>query len=283
MRMVLSPSREHRPTRKFLTLENRVWDGVLVTGCRIETMSRALPELQKDFGHSLEQLYETFSGYAFRPDMPCCIPHCHEQAEIDLLGSKPLRELTAKELSEFAANLLLTCGETPDFKYFLPRVFEIAVVEGFVWPDLEIVIGKLKHADWNLWPEHERNAVQAFLNAWWRFRLLSSKLVGVPLNDCLAALCCAHEDPTQYLEMWLQTSEISAVEHLTAFVLEHWTSIWLGKSLSAFVEKPSMVFIKRWLQSERTLEYLERGFFEHADSPIAADISFALSVLEPSV
>ncbi len=247
-------------------------------------MHEALARLEKDFNGSLEQLYETFSGYSFRSDMPCCIPHCFDQSEVDFLGSKPLRELSAAELSSFTSSLLLTCGETLDFKYFLPRVFELCVQGAFGWPDPEIVIGKLKYADWNLWPEHERQAVQAFLKAWWRHRLSvpSSMRAMIPLDDCLAALCCTQEDVTEYLEIWLENTERSAVEHLSAFVLEHLTSIWLGASFNAFARKSSSVFIKRWLQSERTIAYLERAFFEYSDSSIAEAISATHMMLSPS-
>lgn len=121
--------------------------------------------------------------------------------------------------------------------------------------------------------------MRAFLSAWWRSCLSASNS---RLEDCLAALCCAQPDPTEYLQTWLETDEIAAVEHLTAFVLARWPTIWLGQSFNAFMTKKSIPFIRDWLQSEAVLAYLERAFFAHADSPSAADISFAVSVLTPS-
>jgi hypothetical protein len=269
---------------KFLILEKCVQDGVLASGCRIQTMSKTLPERFKDFTDSLEQLYETFSSYTFRPDMPCCIPHCFDQSEIEFLGSKPLCKLTAEELSSFTSSLMLTCGETPDLKYFLPRVFELAAQNAFVWPNPEIVLGKLSRAQWKDWPEDERKAVRAFLKAWWRYRLQLPDIGAgmTSFEDCLAALCCTHDDLTEYLQIWLETTELVAVEHLTAFYFAHGTTIWLGGTFNSFVEKSSVATIKRWLQSDATLSYLERAFFAHEDSSIAEAISMAHLTLSPS-
>ena len=274
----------HRPAHKFTILEKRVWDDVFVLGCRIQAMDKALVRLEKDFNDSLEQLYETFSSYSFRPEMPCCIPHCFDQSEIDFLGSKPLRKLTAKELSSFASSLMLTCGDTPDFKYFLPRIFELSAHGAFVWPDAEVVMRKLGYAEWSLWPEHEQQTVQAFLVSWWRYRLCLPDVSAnmTPFESCFAALCCAEEDVTEYLQIWLETTELVAVEHLTEFFFAHGTTIWLGGTFNPFVEKSRAAIILRWLRSEATVAYLERAFFEYSDSDIAEAISVAHMTLSPS-
>lgn len=93
---------------------------------------------------------------------PCCI----DKHDIDGLISTPLRAVTERQLSSYATSLFLTVGGLGDFKYFLPRIFEVSATDSSWWPDIEIVLGKLALAEWRMWPADEQRAVQAFLDAW---------------------------------------------------------------------------------------------------------------------
>ena len=103
----------------------------------------SLEAAQVRFTAALEGLYRVFAPYPFRANMPCCIPHCFFQSEIDALDAKPLRLLESPKLSSFAFSLLLTCGEVEDFKHFLPRLFELTATTDLNSTDAEITIGKL--------------------------------------------------------------------------------------------------------------------------------------------
>ncbi len=148
----------------------------------------SLEAAQVRFEAALEGLYRVFAPYPFRTNMPCCIPHCFEQSEIDALGAKLLRSLEPGELSSFVFSLLLTCGEVEDFKHFLPRLFELTAQNCAGFVTAEIVVGKLERGNWQTWPDLERLAVSDFLSSWWRLAL---ELDDNTRDDCFAALCCA--------------------------------------------------------------------------------------------
>ena len=60
----------------------------------------------------------------------------------------------------------LTVGGDRDFRYLMPRIFELAAVGPFGVPDTEIVLGKLARARWETWKAAEKEAVLGFIDAW---------------------------------------------------------------------------------------------------------------------
>lgn len=82
------------------------------------------------------------------------------------MHQKQLRSLTSDELGPYTSSALLTVGALPDLKYFLPRIFELAVLEPHVYPDLEIRLSKLAYGNWLEWPATEQKAVEHFLTEW---------------------------------------------------------------------------------------------------------------------
>src|SRR5215475_3349421 len=110
----------------------------------------------------INQLYSVFGAYPRPHDFAAC-ECCMSADEKSVLLTKPLRELTADELTEYAADAFLTVGELLDFKYFLPRIFELAMHDEFLWPDAEVVMGKLSLAQWLEWPLEEQAVVSQLL------------------------------------------------------------------------------------------------------------------------
>ena len=106
----------------------------------------------------INRLYTAFAKYAKPCDFATC-ECCLSADEKTVLLTTPLRELRADQLSEYAADVFHTVGEVPDFKYFLPRILEVAVNDQFLWPDPEVVTRKLSLAQWRDWPTEEQNAV----------------------------------------------------------------------------------------------------------------------------
>jgi hypothetical protein len=93
---------------------------------------------------------------------PCCI----DTRGVDALLTMPLRQLSGDALWRYTTGAFLTVGGERDFRYLLPRIFEIASVDAGDSPGAEIVLGKLKRANWKTWPERERRAIEEFVNAW---------------------------------------------------------------------------------------------------------------------
>ena len=129
-------------------------------------------DIKQELDSAIEQLYSLFLRYHKRSTIlgcPCCVDRKDEKR----LHSKPLRELTADDLYEFAFSSLYTWGELEDFKHFLPRLFELAATEDHLPFNHEILFGKLSYGGFNGWPPDEQAAVTKYFIAAWESLLAS--------------------------------------------------------------------------------------------------------------
>jgi hypothetical protein len=181
-----------------------------------------------------ENLYTVFAVYRFRADMPCCIPHCFDQNDINTLGSKPLHQLTGQDLGSFTYSLLLTCGEFEDLKYFLPRLLELVSLHQTDWVDEELILGKLHRAEFSSWSNPERQAVHEFLEAWW---WLESSSRPETVQTSFAALCASGESVLPYLHAWRSLESEQATLALSEFILQTYTQVLIGKKFNGFIQK----------------------------------------------
>lgn len=113
-----------------------------------------------------ERLYRVFSRYPFPSGMegcPCCVSGEH----LRLLRSKPLRRLGSEELSRYVFKAMTTWGTEDDFKYYLPRIFEL-YISGWDNTDTFLVLDKLLYGQWQKWPEEEQEAIRDYILNWWR-------------------------------------------------------------------------------------------------------------------
>ncbi len=143
---------------------------------------------------ALETLYSVFSGYPLARKIKGC-PCCVSDEDKTLLHIRPLRELTAEDLSRYAFKALTTWGTENDFKHFLPRLLELAAdpydLSGEI--DVEVLFGKLSYAKWRNWPLEEQQAVGLYFSALWQW-LLTLPLEEWVLEDYLSAVGRAGED-----------------------------------------------------------------------------------------
>lgn len=65
----------------------------------------------------------------------------------------------------------LTVGGDQDFRYLMPRIFELAALDSCEVPDVEIVLSKLAYARWDTWRSDEKDAVLRFIDAWFAVAL----------------------------------------------------------------------------------------------------------------
>jgi hypothetical protein len=213
----------------------------------------AIEAAELAYGQALDHLYATFARYPFRRDMPCCIPHCMDREQLDVWNSRPIRTLTIEEINPFASNLS-TCGETEDFKFVLPRIFEASAEFAFMWPDPPVAFSNLLNDDWHTWPTGERGAIMAFLEAWW-MRHLTSK--SEQIEDCFVALCVVGTPIRHWMQMWRETEPIS----LAQFVLDHASALWLGHGISSFHNKALVVpALLAFFSEPETAEAFETAF-----------------------
>ena len=123
---------------------------------------------------SIEDLFRVFSATAppLIEGCPCCI----DTRKVDVLLSNPLRELSGDQLWRYITGAYLTVGGDRDFRYLMPRIFELAAVGPFGVPDTEIVLGKLALARWETWKAAEREAILEFIDAWFSTALEQDSL-----------------------------------------------------------------------------------------------------------
>jgi hypothetical protein len=147
---------------------------------------------------AIESIYEAFANYRKPGDFPAC-ECCISNGEKKLLLDRKLRKLTSDELGNYAADVFLTVGSLADFKYFLPRMMEFSVKEEFSWPTPEVMLGKLKLADWHDWPEIERAPVLSLLEEKFARLPQDANTEGEDIDQWICALGRCVTDITPYL------------------------------------------------------------------------------------
>lgn len=150
---------------------------------------------------AIDQLYAAFTSMRRPATIDWC-HHCRSESDIAaLLSPTPLREIPAQALRPYAAHVLTTIGDVADFRYFLPRILDIAGTTGFPWPDLELLTGRLHLASWSTWDVEETTAIQAFFRALWA-KTLTRYPCDPDASSVLNAIGNAGIDPTPYLHEW---------------------------------------------------------------------------------
>ena len=152
---------------------------------------------------AVDRLYEVFSCEVptVIEGCPCCI----DTRNTDVLLSIPLRELSGDQLWRYITGAYLTVGGDRDFRYLLPRIFELSSLEPFEVPDTEIVLDKLVRAGWQSWHPAERSAILKFVDAWYDYALeqdmshRTGDLVGDQAESLLCGLAYAEIDLGDYL------------------------------------------------------------------------------------
>ena len=113
---------------------------------------------------AIEKLYAAFADVP-KPKLiegcPCCI----DSKNIDTLLSKPLREIPADELYSYAFSLFLTVGRESDFKYFLPRIYDVLTTDSNFDLDPEIALRKLSYVQWQEWRQDKKLAIANFIES----------------------------------------------------------------------------------------------------------------------
>jgi len=116
--------------------------------------------------NATENLYSAFRHYPLKPEIEGC-PHC-ELGNVDAsLHGRPLRKLRWKDFGVYLFKAMTTFGDSDDFKHFLPRLFELYVVDHMGAPyGVATLFAKLEYAGWASWPSAEREAIRSFVRVW---------------------------------------------------------------------------------------------------------------------
>lgn len=174
---------------------------------------------------AIDRLYTVFSTVP-RPAAidrcPCCMTEAEAAA---ILVPVPLRELRTEVLAPYAGDVLLTVGSVADFRYLLPRIFDIACTSGFDWPELEPLFKRLRAAGWTDWAAEEQAAIRGLLQEFWRRTLASGDR---DADTVLCAIGNAEDDLGPYLDEWAAALRNPAAAAGLREMLRHSTRLKLG-------------------------------------------------------
>jgi hypothetical protein len=218
---------------------------------------------------AIEELYRVFA-HVPRPREIDVSPY-EDFEEYQRVLDGPLREVPPDDIGSFAGSVLLTVGLTTDYRYFLPRICECAMIEqthiGFDPPN---IADRLRRAGWAQWPEPGRRAVTDFFVAAFNASLVEWYGCVGP-NEWLCGIMSIGGQPTPHLTAWRESTEFQAALRLAEFVginpFKDDTlgaeDYWWGR-LSAEHRRE----VAHWLFSTASLEQLKswRGRYDPDDS-----------------
>ncbi|HEX2268276.1 MAG TPA: hypothetical protein VHH35_02005 [Pyrinomonadaceae bacterium] len=176
---------------------------------------------------SIRLLYEVFADIRKPKDFPAC-ECCLSDHQKRVLLNGELSKLSAEELDPYVIAVFLTTGSVADFKYFLPRILELAIADQFLW-SAESVLGKLPMAGWNEWPERERVAVLRVLQEELTRLLKDEDSCPSSIDGWICALGCCVSDITPYLDQLLAVKH-----HLLSFVESNFAELQDGELANTF-------------------------------------------------
>lgn len=240
----------------------------------VETMPMLKPMPPTEF-HALheavERLYEVFARYPLITPVTGC-PCCTTPADYAMLASKPLRQLTAKDLRKYATKALTTWGDVNDFRHFLPRLFEAMFFDNLTGEvNAEIVFDKLPYGEWRTWPQAEQDAIEQMLPVLWQTRLDTfpsfvnghyDLLWADDVEECLCSIGQLVEDVSPFLATWLHTDSASAIYHLAQFAN---SIVYHNGKVDGYWQPSQRASLLNWLTNPLTLDTLETGFLTHFD------------------
>jgi hypothetical protein len=224
---------------------------------------------------AINNLYMAFAAYRIGDDFDgcdCCVDPKHSVT----LTSRPLRELTFGDLERYASKAMTTWGNVRHFKHFLPRILELSIEHRDDFLDLAVVFGKLAYANFDAWPQREKEAVNQFFAEYWD-RQLAEPIVGA-IEDAIDTVLCAISNALPSVQLllkkWINTPTDNAKRHLATFILNNAASLQKRSRLSNAFWDPSgephreVVY---WLLSDEVLDFLSTA----EDLVLADDFSYA--------
>jgi hypothetical protein len=233
-----------------------------------------------DIREAVSNLYAVFGDAPLGARVEGCL-HCVSEAEQVALAGKPLRDLSASDLSRYAFKAMTTWGDISDFKHFLPRLLELLAFDsaagmGF---EAEILLSKLEYAGWLAWPDDEQEAVRNYATVLWE-ATLASYPSRIPMSDLVWGFARARIDLAPFLDRWSEAESASAVRHLADFVDDCYPALAKKGRLNEYqVPEEAQALVQRWLLSPRVRLRLEEAFFSCSGDEFAGSLSDAAQKL----
>ncbi len=211
----------------------------------------------------IDNLYNVFSEYTIQGKLRerscyCCVI----DEEIRQLLSKPLKELTKKDISHFMTSAITTFGDLEDYKHFLPRILELMINNDNVLDDF-LTYEKLNYSKWQKWEAKEILPIKFYFKALLIDALEKNK---ESIDDCVL-LNLKYNDFEMLSEILLNTNSEKFIKNIIENTL----------CTNAF---PLDKRLTELFSDKKILDKIEVLFFEENDIIEANRISIAYSILE---
>jgi hypothetical protein len=166
---------------------------------------------------AIDAAYRVFAPYP-QPTALDASPLRDADEILRTLTSAPLRELTEEQIGSYACWAMSTVGSVWDYKHFLPRILEQAVLRRVdVGSEPPIIASKLDMAEWRRWPATEQDAVRdVFAAAWAQARAMHPD--DIEADIWLCGIAALGMDVSEALAGWLIPPSRDAVLQLASFI-----------------------------------------------------------------
>jgi len=105
---------------------------------------------------AIDNVYAAFEDYP--QPMQLDTSPLRDKAELKAIEVRPRGSLGTTDLCNYASWAMTTVGDVEQYKYFLPRILELATESGLIEP--EVIALKLEYGAWRSWPPREKTAVE---------------------------------------------------------------------------------------------------------------------------
>ena len=179
------------------------------------------------------------------------------------LTQAPLRDLRYEAIGPYAGWALTTVGNVGDYKHFLPRILEQAVIrDTWLGTAPPIIAERLKMGDWEAWPADEKAAITSFFTAAWG-QASRRHPNDADAVDWLCGIAALGLDVRVALTDWLRPPTIEAALQAARFLSMAPARI-VGPGGSdggywTYVDDETCRSIGEWLASQEVCEALLRA------------------------
>lgn len=222
-----------------------------------------------------EELYETFEKYPFNTIIEGC-PCCVSNNDKSTLHSKQLRHLEDKDISRHAFKAMTTWENTEDFKYYLPRVFELATTRKLIVGTF-VILGKLDYGNWKEWDTKEQDSVLKFLKAWWRYDINNASYFDL---EFLIEINKKVHDLQGMLNTWNVSVDTQGFRNYVGLVEDYYYELKGKNTFFKDLNQFELETLIKWIESNS--KKLEDGFFKYEteDEEFSKRISVTLYMFE---
>lgn len=231
--------------------------------------------MRNKFELVIDEMYKVFSKYPFKSKIEGC-PCCVKDSDKSTLHSKKLRELENEDLSYYAFKAMTTFGDLEDFKYYLPRIFELSAKRKLM-VDTFVFLGKLEFRNWLSWDQEEKSIIEKFIQAWWKYEINNNKYFD---SEIMIELNKLIKDLSKMLDDWNLDIGRQGFKNFVDLIDSHYHDLKnKNREFKKFNKEEANIFIS-WIEANAIK--LEEGFFkfENEDKEFSEKISDTIYMFE---